>query len=259
MKNENPDPTKRFSNRVESYVRHRPGYPAAVHDGLRIERMLERQDVVTDVGSGTGILSELFLAAGHEVLGVEPNADMRAAAEKRLAAYARFHSIDGSAEKSTLDRRSVDLAVAGQAFHWFDRGRARAEFLRILRGKARAALLWNDRKTEGSAFSERYEALLRSFGTDYAAVDHKNLTRETFDRFFGAGRWTLVSLSNEQRFDLDGLRGRLLSSSYAPAPGQPRHDEMMRELDATFAATNEGGFVRMEYDTRIYLGRLRSG
>ena len=184
---------------------------------------------------------------------------MRAAAERLLAGYPRFRSIEGSAEATTLESGSADLAVAGQAFHWFDRARAREEFLRILRGDARVALFWNDRRTSGSRFSERYEKLLRDYGTDYAAVDHKNLDGGAFDAFFGPGAWRLTTLFNEQRFDLDGLRGRLLSSSYAPAPGQSRHAEMMKELDEIFAATNEGGFVRMEYDTRIYLGRLRSG
>lgn len=258
MTAEAPDPTKRFSGRVDSYARYRPGYPPEALDVLRIEGALKDSDVVADIGSGTGILSELFLRRGHEVYGVEPNAQMRAAAERLLAASPGFHSVAGSAEATTLGNRSADLAVAGQAFHWFDREKARAEFRRILRGEARVALLWNDRKTAGTRFSELYERLLRDFGTDYAAVDHKNLGRDVFDRFFGSGNWALISLSNEQRLDLDALRGRLLSSSYAPAPGQPRHAEMMKTLDEIFSATNEHGFVRMEYDTRIYLGRLNA-
>ena len=253
-----PDSTKRFSDRVESYARHRPGYPRAALDVLAAEGLRD-PDVVADVGSGTGILSELFLRRGHEVFGVEPNAPMRSAAEKLLAGYPRFRSVAGSAEATTLESASADFAVAGQAFHWFDGDRAREEFLRILRGEARVALLWNDRKTAGSAFSERYENLLRAFGTDYAAVDHKNLGGRAFDSFFGPAAWRLTSLPNEQRLDLAGLRGRLLSSSYAPAPGQPGHAAMMKELDEIFAATNEGGLVRMEYDTKVYFGRLRSG
>jgi SAM-dependent methyltransferase len=259
MTERSPDSRHRFSDRVENYVRHRPGYPPAVIDILRIEASLGASDVVADVGSGTGILSELFLKAGHDVFGVEPNAEMRAAAEKQLLAYPRFHSVDGSAEETTLGRRSVDFVAAGQAFHWFDRKKARDEFRRILRNPARVALLWNDRRTAGSRFSERYEDLLRVFGTDYAAVDHKNIGAETFDRFFGSGNWTSISLPNEQRLDLQGLRGRLLSSSYVPAPGRGRHAEMMDELEKIFASTNEEGFVRMEYETKIYLGELRSG
>jgi SAM-dependent methyltransferase len=253
------DPTKRFSDRVENYVRHRPGYPAEVIDILRIEAGLTASDTVADIGSGTGILSELFLRAGHDVFGVEPNAEMRSAAEKLLIAYPRFRSIAGSAEATTLPKRSVDLVVAGQAFHWFDRKKAQDEFKRILQDKARVALLWNDRKTSGTRFSEGYEELLRVFGTDYAAVNHKNLGREAFDRFFGSGGWTSISLPNEQRLDLEGLRGRLLSSSYAPAPGQPRYEEMMKDLERIFAGTQERGFVRMEYESKIYFGRLRPG
>ncbi len=253
------DSTKRFSGRVESYARHRPGYPAAVIDVLRIEAGLSPSDVVADVGSGTGILSEVFLKAGNRVLAVEPNDDMRRAAESLLENYPGFRSVSGSAEATGLPGGCADLVAAGQAFHWFDRPKARAEFVRIARDNARVALLWNDRRTTGSPFSERYEELLRSFGTDYAAVDHKNLGREDFDDFFGLGRWTLISLPNEQRLDLEGLRGRILSSSYTPAPDQPRHSEMMLEAEKIFAETAEESVVRMEYETRIYLGELRSG
>ena len=252
------DPTKRFSGRVESYARHRPTYPTAVIDVLRIRASLTPESVVADIGSGTGILSELFLKAGNTVFAVEPNADMRAAAEKLLSEYPLFHSVAGTAEETTLSAHRADLIAAGQAFHWFDRAKSRKEFLRIARGSATVALLWNDRKTSGTSFSQRYEALLRRFGTDYTAVDHKNLGSEVFDRFFGVGRWTLVRLPNEQRFDLDGLRGRLLSSSYTPAPGEPRHAEMMDEAETIFAATQKDGLVRMEYDTTIYIGNLRN-
>ncbi|MGH9442184.1 MAG: class I SAM-dependent methyltransferase [Thermoanaerobaculia bacterium] len=253
------DPTKRFSDRVESYARSRPGYPQRVLDVLRVEAKLHPSDVVADVGSGTGILSKMFLRAGNVVFGIEPNAQMRAAAQHLLAGFPGFRSVSGSAEATTLPDRGADFAAAGQAFHWFDRQKARAEFRRILRPPARVALLWNDRRTTGSRFSVGYERILREFGTDYAEVDHKNLGPEAFDEFFGPGAWSSFSIPNEQRLDLDGLRARLLSSSYAPAPGHARHEEMMDDLERTFAATNENGIVRMEYDTRIYLGRLRMG
>src|SRR5579885_3110804 len=126
------DPTRRFSDRVENYVRYRPHYPDGVLDVLRTETGLTPTAVVADVGSGTGISAKLFLRNGNLVLGVEPNREMREAAERLLSDYPHFTSVAGTAEATTLPDRSVDYAVAAQAFHWFDHDRARHEFARIL-------------------------------------------------------------------------------------------------------------------------------
>jgi ubiquinone/menaquinone biosynthesis C-methylase UbiE len=114
------DPTQRFSDRVENYVKYRPGYPAAIIDTLRAECQLTADSVVADVGSGTGILAEMFLKHGARVLGIEPNRQMRAAAECLLGGCARFMSVAATAEATTLPAHSVDFVTAGQAFHWFD-------------------------------------------------------------------------------------------------------------------------------------------
>ncbi len=253
-----PDPTRRFTDRVASYVRSRPGYPVDLVSILEKEADLRPSDTVADVGSGTGLLSEVFLRFGNAVYGIEPNGEMRAAAERAFSAEPLFRSVDGTAEATTLPAASVDIVAAGQAFHWFDREKARAEFARILRSPRRVILVWNDRRTEGSRFSAGYEALLRTHGTDYEAVDHKNLGSDVFESFFRPGGGKEFSLPNEQRFDADGLRARLLSSSYTPPPGDLRHSAMIEALDRLFAQTAEGGFVRMEYETKIYVGRVNA-
>ena len=154
-------PTERFTSRVETYIKYRPTYPAAVIDLLRSECGLTADAIVADVGSGTGILSELVLKNGNEVIGVEPNQAMRLAAEHLLSSYPRFRSVEGSAEASTLPAASVDLITAGQAFHWFDATAARREFARILKPNGSVALIWNDRQLDSTEFLRGYEALLR--------------------------------------------------------------------------------------------------
>ena len=119
------------------------------------------------MGSGTGKLTELFLKNDNPVLGVEPNREMREAAERLLKAYPRFESINATAEATTLADRSVDMIAAGQAFHWFDREKTRLEFARILKPGGWGVLIWNDRKTDASPFLVEYEELLVKFGTDY--------------------------------------------------------------------------------------------
>lgn len=255
--------TERFSDRVEDYVRYRPGYPDAVLDILRDETGLTPESAIADVGSGTGISSALFLRNGNVVYGVEPNAEMRHAAESLLASdptrRARFRSVDGTAESTTLPDRSVDYVVAGQAFHWFDAERARAEFARIARPAGWLVLLWNSRRLDSTPFLRAYESLLERFGTDYRQVRHTNIASEMLRPMFARGEFTRRVLYNEQRFDLDGVRGRLLSSSYTPTPGDARYEPMLVELKRIFEAHAEGGEIRFEYDTELYFGHVAGG
>ncbi len=130
LKAAQPDPTRRFADRVADYVKSRPRYPEPVLAYLQQTTDFSPADQVADVGSGTGILAELFLKNGNRVYGVEPNAEMRSAAEAALAGYANFFSVAGKAEASGLATKSVDLVTAGQAFHWFDAEKARVEFRR---------------------------------------------------------------------------------------------------------------------------------
>jgi SAM-dependent methyltransferase len=251
-----PDPTARFADRVADYVRTRPGYPPRVLDLLRTETGLTPRTIVADIGSGTGISSELFLRNGNTVFGVEPNHEMREAGESLLARYANFHSITGSAEETTLPAASLDLIVAGQAFHWFDAARARAEFRRILRAGGFVALMWNTRRIGTTPFLQAYEDLLQRFGTDYREVVHTNVDESALASFFGSGDFASHKLDNEQVFDRECLRGRLRSSSYTPPVGHSNHEPMMRELDRIFDEYNDGGTVRFEHDTELYVGRL---
>jgi len=250
------DPTQRFSTRVENYIRYRPGYPPAVVDLLQAECGLSPESAVADVGSGTGLLSEPLLKLGCQVYGVEPNDAMREAGERLLAHYPRFVSVAGTAEATGLPDGVVDLVTAGQAFHWFDRGRARAEFARILRAGGWVALAWNERRTEGTAFLVKYERLLQHFAIDYAAIDHRNVDADVIRAFFAPGDVAVGVFDNVQVFDFDGLKGRLLSSSYMPEPGHPAFTPMLAALEELFAAHESNGHVAMAYDTRVYYGRL---
>jgi SAM-dependent methyltransferase len=250
-----PDSKRRFSDRVGHYVHYRPGYPLEVVGFLRERGVLRDGSVVADVGSGTGISAELFLGKGCMVYGVEPNAEMRWAAERLLPPrFPSFRSVNGSAEATTLADASVDVVVAAQAFHWFDVEKARVEFRRILRPGGRVVLLWNTRRTAASAFLEAYERLLNEYGTDYRRVRHDNASQERVAAFFGHAHFDVARILNEQAFDLAGLEGRLMSSSYAPAPGHPRHEPMLRALRGIFHEFEESGRVRFLYDTEVYVG-----
>ncbi|MBB5033361.1 class I SAM-dependent methyltransferase [Prosthecobacter vanneervenii] len=246
-------PEQRFSDRVENYVRYRPGYPQEIIPLLQREAGLTPQSVIADIGSGTGISAELFLKAGFSVHAVEPNGDMRAAAERLLAPFPNFHSVNASAQATTLPDHSIDLIVAAQAFHWFNSPETRSEFNRILKPGGHIALIWNERKLDSTPFLRVFEQLLLTFGTDYTAIRHENVNAAALASFF-SGPYATHTFANEQRFDFEGLKGRLLSSSYAPAEGQPRHEEMIAELRRIFDAHQVAGQVCFEYDTRVHLG-----
>lgn len=250
------DSTTRFSDRVENYVRARPGYPQAIVDVLRDRGVIVAGSRVADVGAGTGISSRLFLEAGCEVIAIEPNEAMRAAADKALSTYIAYHSASGTAEETTLANGSVDLVVAAQAFHWFDRVRFRRECWRILASYGHVALIWNDRKTTGSEFLEAYEALVVRFGTDYTTVNHRNVGDFGVAEFFAPAKHEAFRCENVQRLDYAGLEARLLSSSYAPNRGSPKCDEMLVELRRMFDLNQHEGVVEVVYETQLYFGRL---
>jgi SAM-dependent methyltransferase len=250
------DSTTRFSSRVSDYVKYRPGYPPEVVRLLETECGLAPESVVADVGSGTGLLSELFLRLGNRVYGVEPNREMREAGERLLAAYTNFVSVEGRAEATTLEDEGVDFVVAGQAFHWFDPTGARREFLRILRPGGWVVLVWNDRRTEGTPLLEDYERLLLEYGTDYKEVSVKYAEESSLAALFGPGEPLMKTFDNEQVFDFDGLKGRLTSSSYAPQPGHPNFEPMMRELEAIFRRHERDGRIVVNYDTKVFYGHL---
>ena len=248
--------TARFSDRVDDYVRYRPDYPAALLDWLQREQGVDSSWRVADIGAGTGISSKLFLDAGYRVTAVEPNAPMRAAAERWLKAYAGFDAVDGGADATGLPDASVDLVTVAQAFHWFDEDAARREFARILRPRGLAAIWWNSRRLNGTRFLEGYEALLLAYGTDYTSVAERYADDARMRAWFGTGFRGSARFEHAQQLDFEALRGRLMSSSYAPKAGDPRHEPMLRALRELFDSCAENGTVSFDYDTRIFAGHL---
>jgi SAM-dependent methyltransferase len=212
--------------------------------------------IVADIGAGTGLLAELFLKTGNRVLGIEPNREMREAGEQLLRGYERFRSIDATAEATTLFDHSVDFITAGQAFHWFDRLRVGAEFARILKPHGWIVLIWNERRIDSTPFLRAYEQLLRTYSTDYAEVDHKLIDQDVIRAAFPTMSFQLRTFNNEQRFDLAGVTGRLLSSSYAPETGHPKHAPLLAELAAIFEEHQQNGEIVLKYDTRVNYGQV---
>ena len=251
------DNTKRFSDRVEDYIKYRPSYPKDIFKILQRETLLVADGIIADIGAGTGKLTEVLLQGENRIFAVEPNGPMREASEALLHSYPNFSAMDGTAEQTGLEDHSVDLITVGQAFHWFDIPACRKEFLRILKPEGWVALIWNRRRIHESGFQATYETMLQNFGTDYKTVRHHNVDDTVLQSFFGKSDYTLHSLEYVQEFDFEGLKGRLMSSSYAPRKDHPDHVPMMEALKKVFDEFEEDGKVEFAYDTQIYLGQIK--
>jgi SAM-dependent methyltransferase len=250
------DPTARFSDRAHAYASGRPGYPASIAALLARELELPPGALIADLGSGTGLSSRIFLEAGFRVIGVEPNASMRAVAEAEFAAQPAFRSLAGSAQQTRLPDASVDCLAAAQAFHWFDIGATRAEALRILKPPARAALIWNVRQAEDTAFAQGYEQLLLQYGSEYPQIRERHTDEASIGEFFGGPHWRRAGFENPTELDYELLSARVRSTSYLPGPQDAAHAPMMRALRQLFDRHQRDGRVSMRYETRVYHGRL---
>jgi SAM-dependent methyltransferase len=248
--------TERFTSRVESYRQHRPGYPREIVDLLARECGLGADSVIADVAAGTGLLAEIFLERNYKVIAVEPNAAMREACRELMAQFPKLQCVAETAEATGLESGSVDLITVGQAMHWFDLKRARAEFARVLTQSGWCATIYNNRKMRGDPFHEEYERILIDFGSEYEAVRSSHLSDERLAAFFAPDAMRRAVFVNAQELTLQRLEGRILSSSYMPQPGHPRYAEMSRAVADLFNREQKNGYVRMEYECVVAYGQL---
>ena len=246
--------TERFSDRVANYVKFRPTYPKQLVNFMATDLGLKKESIIADIGSGTGISTALFLANENVVYGVEPNENMREAAEEAFKGNTLFHSVNGTSEKTGLSENSIDFVIAAQAFHWFQTQPTRIEFRRILKKSGYVCLIWNDRRSAGSEFAQKYEGLVKTFGTDYEKVKHTNIDEKRLTEFLG--KFGQAEFNNHQDLDFEGVLGRMASSSYLPNEGQPGFEQMRSALQELFNEQQKGGKVRIDYDTKIFYSQL---
>ncbi len=244
----------RFTGRTANYVKYRPGYPINIIEFFKEELSLTRENIFADIGSGTGIFTELLINNGNTVYAVEPNDEMRLAAENILGKNKNFISINGKAENTTLKNSCVDFITSAQAFHWFDWNKARLEFKRILKENGRVILIWNSRINGASGFMISFEKFVSNYSVDYNQVNHNNINEDVFKKFFSS--YEVKNFSNFQELDFEGLKGRVLSASYMPMEGHPQYEPMIIELERIFNEHKKGRIVKMIYKTDVYYGKL---
>lgn len=244
---------ERFSDRVENYIKYRPDYPFEIIEFLKKEIDLTSDKVIADIGSGTGLSALNFLKNGNQVIGIEPNEEMRKAGEIFLKEYSKFSSQYGKSDNTNLPDNSIDLIIAGQAFHWFDVDKTKNEFKRILKGDRYVLLIWNE-KNFSKLFMSDYEKLLKTYGTDYDKVKQENIDDSILSNFFDKG-YQLKEFYNNQIFDYQGVEGRMLSSSYIPLDATIR-ETITNELKNIFNKYQSDNKIDFEYTTKVYYGKI---
>jgi SAM-dependent methyltransferase len=241
------NPTKRFSDRAAEYRRYRPDYPEAAIDAL-IEGLGDPAHLVAvDVGAGTGIASRQLAARGVRVIAIEPNAEMRGAAE----AHPRVEWKDATAEATGLPDASARLVVAATAFHWFRPEETLHEFHRVLAPGGRLALMWNTRDRADPLTIGYIQAIHQVHGEHPAERRRFDPTAVTAAGEFSPPR--LLRVPHAQPLDRTGLIGRALSASYVPREG-PEFAKLTALLDALWRQHRDArGLVAMRYVTEVYL------
>jgi len=249
--------TDRFTGKTEKYVQFRPHYSEHVLQHLFEQVGVQQEDIVADIGAGTGIFTKELLKKGLQVVAVEPNDEMRQALIDQLVTQdARLTVSQGSAENTGLDDNSVNHIVCAQAFHWFDQIKTREEFNRILAPSGQVVLIWNQRDVGVSPFMEGYEALFLKYGHQYDKVAHKSVSQQSLAFFYGGKPPQYSYYPLIQPLDYDGLFGRIQSSSFSLKEDDPRFGEYLEDIRALFESHQVNGFVQMQYRTDIYWGSL---
>jgi len=248
--------TTRFSDRVENYVRYRPAYPLALIDSLIANCALDQSSIIADIGSGTGMFSRELLDKQLPVIAVEPNLQMRQAAESILSSYSQFTSVAGTAEETSLTDSSIALVTVAQAFHWFDEPKALAEFRRVLKPKGQLALVWNRRDLKDD-FQQAYDNMLRELAPEYNRVNHMNISDNHLAAIFDSKKFQHLQFPYSQHFDCSAFLGRMQSSSYSPAKGTEALSVLNEAAVNLFDTYAVNGELAFKYSSHLYFGSLK--
>ncbi len=247
---------KLFNSRAANYQEGRPGYAKAATDMI-VSELLKKDDKIADIGSGTGIFSKEFITRGFDVYCVEPNDEMRRQAEEFFGDNPHFISVAATAEHTTLPDKSINAVTAASAFHWFDTEGFRRECERILTPEGYVILIINAR-SYNDEFTVRQHEICAETCNGFHSLRHG------LERMLPKVEGFFRREMHSREFDFpleytkDKFIKRSLSSSYAPAPDDPRYRlyaDKLRELMEEFAP---GSDKITEHNTTVmYWGKKK--
>ena len=248
--------TENFTGKAEVYSKYRPSYPNEFIDYLLSENRLNEDSVLVDIGAGTGILTKQLLEKGLSVKAVEPNGDMRIIAEQSLNQNNRFTSINATAEHTSLNDNSVDLVIAAQAFHWFNKEKFKKECIRILKQDAKVSLVWNSRDSSNQLIIDNEQICKKWCPSFYGFSGGIGEDQDVFKHFYRNGTYEFITFQHDLVFDYEGFLGRNLSASYAPQKTDKAYTSFVSAIRELFEKYSHGGEIVIPNLTRSYLGRV---
>lgn len=249
--------SERYSDKTEDYAKYRPNFPDELVEYLYMKGDISNTAVIADIGSGTGRFTRLLLEKGNLVYGVEQNNEMRIKAEELLSQFSKFVSIKGSAERTGLEDKSIDLITIAQAFHWFNKEESLMEFKRILKDNGQVFIVWDDFVSDYNDFTKELSAASSTFRNVQPQSDVKKSTRnEMIEEFFKDNKYITTTFMREIYQGFDGIKGGMLSASYAPKLGEENYEVFILELQRVFDKYQNNGSVCTAFRSVCYLGRL---
>lgn len=253
--------TDRFTGLADVYAQNRPQYPAAAIDFIVEQTAINSKSLIADLGCGTGISSLIFARRGFNIIGVEPNRDMREKAFNSIGQKAisgRLKFIEGTGEHTGLPDNSINLILCAQSFHWFNSKEAFLEFDRVLVSDGYVVLMWNERSSL-DPFTKKYGELMLTAEHTKSVEMRFAVNPEELFKSSPFACSTLKYFDNQQTLTLEGLLGRAFSASYAPKEDKKRQEwrEDLTMLFHDYKKISEDGLpkVSLIYNTSVYIAQ----
>lgn len=249
------DNTQKFSGLANDYKIGRSAYANTFIESLYSGYGFSEQSVIADIGSGTGKLAKQLLDKGSFVYCIEPNEDMRRIAIEELGKYKSFRPVDGTAEETKLDEKSVDYITVAQAFHWFHVAPFKKECRRILRDNGMVLLIWNMRDMANEVNRVSFE-IFSKYCSDFKGFGGGIQKDDIRIRQFFEDRYEYVEFDNPIFYDKDTFISRSLSGSYSLRKGDVNYSEYFDSLLKMFETYSKDNVITMANKTVAYVGRM---